>query len=207
MNKFLKTAAKMPFRSDASRGAHRRSLTAFWAICGIVLLNALCAQAATYREGNMAYRQGDYGRAYSIMRTLATQGEARAQSNLALMYRAGKGVTQDTAEAVKWYRKAADQGDVSGQFGLGYCYEEGQGVRQDFAQALKWYRLAAEQGYPYAQVNLGAMYSTGRGVAQDHAAAVAWHRLQLSAWRTDLAAGRPAPRSAVRTRPCSWPRA
>ena len=35
------------------------------------------------------------------------------------MYRNGQGVTQDNAEAVKWYRKAAEQGYAAAQFNLG----------------------------------------------------------------------------------------
>ena len=34
-------------------------------------------------------------------------------------YRSGNGVTQDLAEAVRWYQKAADQGDADAQFALG----------------------------------------------------------------------------------------
>ena len=31
------------------------------------------------------------------------------------MYRHGRGVAKDEAEAVRWFRKAADQGDARGQ--------------------------------------------------------------------------------------------
>jgi TPR repeat protein len=39
-----------------------------------------------------------------------------------------KGVKQDAAEAVKWYRKAAEQGYARAQFNLGLMYAEGKGV-------------------------------------------------------------------------------
>jgi hypothetical protein len=42
-------------------------------------------------------------------RPLADHGDAKAQSYLDLVYAQGRGVAQDYAEAVKWYRKAADQ--------------------------------------------------------------------------------------------------
>ena len=35
------------------------------------------------------------------------------------MYNAGKGVTQDNAVAVMWFRKAAEQGNVDAQSMLG----------------------------------------------------------------------------------------
>jgi len=34
------------------------------------------------------------------------------------MYRKGKGVPKNKAEAVKWYRKAAEQGDADAQYWL-----------------------------------------------------------------------------------------
>jgi TPR repeat protein len=36
-------------------------------------------------------------------------------------------VTQDHAEAARWYRKAADQGLAAAQISLGIMYEHGQG--------------------------------------------------------------------------------
>ena len=35
------------------------------------------------------------------------------------MYGAGRGVPQDDAEAVRWYRLAAEQGEASAQYNLG----------------------------------------------------------------------------------------
>ena len=47
-----------------------------------------------------------------------------------------RGVPQDDAQAVAWYRKAADQGDARAQTNLGAAYETGRGVARDLAQAL-----------------------------------------------------------------------
>ena len=78
-----------------------------------------------------------------LFRPLAEQGDALAQFGLGLMYRDGKGVPQDTQEAVKWYRKAAEQGNAQAQFNLGLMYSNGQGVPQDFIRAHVWYSVAA----------------------------------------------------------------
>ena len=48
-----------------------------------------------------------YRKAVERYRKAAEQGDASAQSSLALMYVYGHGVAKDGAEAVKWYRKAA----------------------------------------------------------------------------------------------------
>ena len=59
------------------------------------------------------------------------------------MHATGKGVQQDFAEAVTWYRRAADQGYLEAQYNLGSMYANGRGMRQDFAEAYMWLTLAA----------------------------------------------------------------
>ena len=46
------------------------------------------------------------------------------------MYENGKGVPQDDAEAVKWYRMAAEQGDADAQFNLGCDVRNGRACRR-----------------------------------------------------------------------------
>ena len=106
---------------------------------------------------------------------LAAAGVAVGQANIAWMYsHSNKGVTQDYATAVEWYRKAAEQGLAAAQLNLGYMYKNGKGVDQDNANAMKWCRKAAEQGYVYAQNELAYMYYSGKGVTQDKTKAIEW---------------------------------
>lgn len=73
----------------------------------------------------------------------------------------GRGVAQDFAEAVKWYRKAADQNNPDAQIRLATCYNAGLGVAQDFAEGTKWYRKAAEENCAEAQLYLAGRCKTG----------------------------------------------
>ena len=50
---------------------------------------------------------------------LAAAGDAAAQNRLGLISQNGEGVTQDYAEAIKWYLKAAQQGYDAAQKNLG----------------------------------------------------------------------------------------
>ena len=70
------------------------------------------------------------------------------------MYDLGEGITQDSTEAVKWYRQSAEQGYALAQYALGVIYEKGEGATNDYKQAVQWYRQAAKQGYamPLCQV-------------------------------------------------------
>jgi TPR repeat protein len=67
------------------------------------------------------------------------------------MYEHGWGVSQNYAEAMKWYRKAAEQGEATAQANLGFMYDRGQGVTEDVTQAAMWFSKAAEQGKAAAQ--------------------------------------------------------
>ena len=96
-------------------------------------------------------RQGDYATALTIAKSEADKGESWAQYKLGVMYYDGQGVTQNYAQAVKWYTLAAEQGHAYAQLNLGFMYGNGQGVTRNYAQAVKWYKLAAEQGLAKAQ--------------------------------------------------------
>jgi TPR repeat protein len=65
---------------------------------------------------------------------------------LGLLYENGRGVPQDYAAAVSWYRKAAEQGNAKAQFHLGLMYAKVQGVPPDPGIAHMWFNLAAASG-------------------------------------------------------------
>ncbi|MSU45686.1 MAG: sel1 repeat family protein [Lacunisphaera sp.] len=92
-------------------------------------------------------------------------------------YLLGDGVSQDSVEAVKWYRRAAEQGHTGAQFDLGDMYESGIGVPRDRAEGEKWYRKAAEKGHATAQYHLGYNDATGLRETHDSVEAVKWFRM------------------------------
>jgi TPR repeat protein len=79
-----------------------------------------------------------------IYRSLADNGEARAQNNLCVMYSYGMGVSQDYEAAMLWCRKSADQGNPYSQYIVGRMYyDPAPGASKDDVQAYKWFNLAA----------------------------------------------------------------
>jgi TPR repeat protein len=64
-----------------------------------------------------------------------------------------RGVPQDNAEAVRWFRLAAEQGMAEAQISLGTRYALGEGVPEDDVLAYMWWNLAAAQGSENAQDN------------------------------------------------------
>lgn len=107
----------------------------------------------------------DYQKAFEWWEKSAKQGHAKAQNNLAVMYRKGNGVAQDYQKAFKWFQKAASQGyaiaqknlldwwqreaqagNVAAQFNLGTLYHRGASVPKDFTKAYTWYAISALNG-------------------------------------------------------------
>lgn len=80
------------------------------------------------------------------LRVAAEAGLAAAQCTLGVRYRLGEGgVSQDFAEARKWYQLAADQGNSAAMGNLAELYEKGLGVTKDPIKTLQWRRRAKEQ--------------------------------------------------------------
>ena len=61
---------------------------------------------AGFDEGVAATKRGDYETALREWRPLAEQGDADARFKLGFLYEFGRGVAQDYAEAVIWFRRA-----------------------------------------------------------------------------------------------------
>lgn len=106
----------------------------------------------------------------------ANAGDARAEHDLAELYKWGQGVKQDYAEAVKWYIRAAEQGDADSELNLGYAYRTGSGTKRSEKEAAKWLERAAEQGLSEAQSSIGYAYLYGKGVKKNAVAAARWYK-------------------------------
>ena len=122
------------------------------------------------------YKQGDYARAFKISQSLASQGNATAQSNLGNMYATGEGTPKNIKQAILWWFKAGNQGKAQAQFNLGVVYGDGKDLLRDYKKAVFWYQKAADQGYAGAQHNLGLSYASGQGVLRDDSKAFQWYR-------------------------------
>ena len=111
------------------------------------------------------------------MRKAAEQGYAAAQNQLGDWYSSGLGgLTQNDAEAVKWYKLAASQDDSQAQYNLAESYYKARGVALDYAKAAEWYQKSAEQGNRIAQYALACCCYEGKGLSQDYSNAVRWYQ-------------------------------
>ena len=115
---------------------------------------------------------------YEATRHAAERGDADAQLNLGFRYDTGRGVPQDDAEAVRWYRLAAKQGNaLAPAQSRGSCTAKVRAYRRTTLKRSGGTAWPPSRATPNAQYNLGSMYGTGEGVPQDDAEAVRWYRL------------------------------
>lgn len=96
----------------------------------------------------------------------AEGGDAKAQLDLALRYRDGKGVAKDDAEGMKWAHRAADAGNADAMDFVGFAYLRGAIIRRNPAIAIAYFKTAAEQS-AQAAYNLGQCYFGAQGAEQD----------------------------------------
>ena len=66
---------------------------------------------ADFDAGLDSAKRGDYAAALREFRSLAEQGNARAQFNVGIMYVKGRDVPEDDVQAYAWFNLAAAQGD------------------------------------------------------------------------------------------------
>jgi uncharacterized protein len=107
------------------------------------------------QSGLYAYEQDDYLESFKILFPL----------------------TQNTDEAIKWYRIAAQTGDIISQNNLASLI-----LSEYPLEAISLYQCAAEKGLPFAQDTLGDIYagilpSTGTNlIKKDLNIALRWYR-------------------------------
>jgi TPR repeat protein len=128
----------------------------------VVLSCDLAAQDAT-----------DVQRAFATVRTRATRGDVIAQFTLGSMLYYG---SDETVQAVDWFRKAAAKDFAPAEFQMGQLYDFGFGVPKDDKRALEWYVKAAQHGSAPAARAVGEFYRRGRSVKADAAQALRWYR-------------------------------
>jgi len=86
----------------------------------------------------------------AALEAAAGQGDAKAQTELAVKYEHAEGVPKDFQKANQLYCRAARAGYAEAQFKLGWVYANGRGVARDEGVAGALFAMAAEQGHEHA---------------------------------------------------------
>ena len=117
--------------------------------------------APTVKEAQNAYDTGNYEEAFIIVEPLAKLNHPDAQYLLGQMYELGRGVKQDTEQALALFTAAASQGYAAAEAKLGQIHLDS---KKDYASAMSWFQKAADHGYALAYGAMGDLYAKGYGV-------------------------------------------
>ncbi len=96
----------------------------------------------------------------------ANSGDTNAQYELGLLYQSGRGVTQDSALAQRWFNTAAQGGHIAAMYALALLLRE-QGGQGSLQHSVLMQEKAALAGHPTAQYGLGMLYANGQYVPRD----------------------------------------
>ncbi|MBL9130148.1 MAG: sel1 repeat family protein, partial [Verrucomicrobiaceae bacterium] len=107
------------------------------------------------------------------LQSRAKGGDAKAQLELAIALRDGKGIAKNDAEAMQWAHKAADEGNADALDFVGFAYLRGAVVKRSPEVAFGYFKAAANDS-AQAAFNLGQCYFGAQGTDQDCAKALEW---------------------------------
>jgi enhanced entry protein LpnE len=130
---------------------------------------------ATTEEGEEAYNQKHYEKAFMLLSPEADKGDAKAQYLLGKMYYNAQGVAYNAEKTEQLLLAAANKGNVDAQVLLAAYYWY-LNTPEGFSKAFSWYQKAANQNNPEGQYGLGYMYDTGTGVPQNNETAMIWYK-------------------------------
>lgn len=101
----------------------------------------------------------------------ASEGDARAQLNMAIIHKA----MGEYPQSFEWAEKAQDYSPRA-RYLLGELYASGQGVKQNDEAAFHAFEKAGEQGYPDAQYMTAWCYESGIGTRKNPEQALSWYQ-------------------------------
>lgn len=100
----------------------------------------------------------DYSQSMKLLILAAQSGLARANYEIANMYRRGRGVPKSWSKALEYYLKAAQMDDRDAQYKVAKIYHYGRGITQNIDKAAEYYHLAAQKLEPRAMKRCEEMY-------------------------------------------------
>ncbi|MGH8832353.1 MAG: tetratricopeptide repeat protein [Polaromonas sp.] len=126
------------------------------ALATLAALDQPAGARMPFQQAEWLSASGRHSEAAALYRKLAEAGERRAQTRLAWMYEAGRGVPRDLQEAARRFELAALAGDAEAQYALAVMMRTGKGREKDLVQSEVWLQRSADQRYPAAMAALNS---------------------------------------------------
>ncbi|MDB5883833.1 MAG: sel1 repeat family protein [Polaromonas sp.] len=126
------------------------------ALATLAALEQPAGTPSRFRQAEWLGASARHAEAAAVYRELADAGDRQAQTRLAWMHEAGRGVVRDLDEAARRFEIAATAGDAEAQYALAVMLRTGKGHAQDRTQSRLWLQRAAGQHHPAALAALNA---------------------------------------------------
>lgn len=110
--------------------------------------------SSPFEQAELLSSAGRHPEAAAIYQRLAEQGDSTAQTRLAWMYEAGRGVERSLEEAARRFALAGEAGNREAQYALAVMFKTGRGQPIDQQRSVEWLKRSAAQGYPPARAAL-----------------------------------------------------
>lgn len=131
------------------------------ALATLAALDQPASVRTPFQQAEWMSASGRHSEAAALYRELAEAGERQAQTRLAWMHEAGRGVLRDLQEAARRFELAAIAGDAEAQYALAVMMRTGKGREKDLVQSELWLQRAAQQHYPAPMAALNSNSSAG----------------------------------------------
>ncbi len=159
----------------------------FLGICLYSSSNMADTHLTRYQQINRLLQLRQYQQVVDLLTPLAQQGDARAQYQLAGMYRSGRGLEKDYKQAVYWFAKAAQHNHADAIYSLALMVKNGLGTEKNPHKALSLLRKAAKLGNKKAEKYLEKY--AGKDKATVEKMLLAAQKGQISVLRQQIQAG------------------
>jgi TPR repeat protein len=126
------------------------------ALATLALLEQPTGSRTRFQQAEWLGASGRHAEAAGLYRELADAGDRQAQTRLAWMHEAGRGVERSLPEAVRRFEIAAVAGEAEAQYALAVMLRTGRGREKNLAQSRVWLTQAADQRHPAATAALRA---------------------------------------------------
>ena len=157
----------------------------------------ISSNADQLEDAKAAIENKDFEKAYELLRPLAEESNAEAQTILGALYVNGQGVEKDVTKGISLIMKAAIQGseaarvqalnlcmelgkhgDATALYNVGYMCLNGWGGEQETNDCIEWLETAAKLGHIKSANVLSQIYTKGSfGITPDEEKASYWSNL------------------------------
>lgn len=116
-------------------------------VLGAIIMQSLFVQTVMANKCIDLVEEKDFYGAANVCENLAKKNDRSAQFTMATLYYDGKGVMEDNAQALKWFRKSAENNHSQAQYNLAIMLASGIGIDADLVEAYAWLKISQSNGY------------------------------------------------------------